>query len=308
MVWIKRIFLFSIVNILVMATVTIVTSFLGVGRYMGPYGLNYGDLMVFCLVWGMAGSFISLAMSRVMAKWMMGVEVIDPNTMHPQQRELLQTVYRLAEEAGLPAHPEVGIYQSADVNAFATGPTKSRALVAVSTGLLNSMTTDERNGVLGHEIAHVANGDMVTLTLIQGIVNAFVMFFARIIGYIVANALRGDRDERPSYMVQTLVTMVLEIFLSILGSMVVAWFSRYREYRADAGGAKYAGRENMVAALQKLQMMHGGPQASSLEPEHEGERAIAAFKITGKSGSFLSLFSTHPPLEDRIARLRAARI
>ena len=308
MVWFKRIFLFAIVNILVMATVTIVTSFLGVGRYMGPYGMNYGDLMVFCLVWGMAGSFISLALSRVMAKWMMGVEIIDPNTMQPQQRELLQSVYRLADEAGLPARPEVGIYQSADVNAFATGPTKSRALVAVSTGLLNAMTIDERNGVLGHEIAHVANGDMVTLTLIQGIVNAFVMFFARVISFAIANALRGDREERPNYFMQSMITMVLEIFLSILGSMVVAWFSRYREYRADAGGAKFAGRDNMVAALQRLQMMHNGPALAAVEPEHEGERALAAFKISGKSGSFLSLFSTHPPLEDRSARLRAARV
>ena len=302
MVWMKRIFLFAIVNILVMTTVTVVTSLLGVGRYIGPYGLDVGNLAVYCLVWGMAGSFISLALSRVMAKWMMGVQLIDPNTNNPDLRDLVSTVHRLADQAGIP-HPEVGIYEGMDVNAFATGPTKSRALVAVSTGLLNVMNKEERNGVLGHEITHIANGDMVTLTLIQGIVNAFVMFFARIIAWGVSQALRGDRDDRGNPMIEMLVTIVLQIVFSILGSMVVAWFSRSREYRADAGGARLAGKPSMVSALQRLQAVYERP----VPEEHpEGDRALAAFKISDRKSGFLGLFSTHPPLEDRIARLRAA--
>lgn len=302
MVWAKRIFLFAVVNILVMVTVTTVTSLLGVGSYIGPYGLDIGNLAVFCLIWGMVGSFISLAISRIMAKWMMGVQLVDPNTHNHELRDLVVTVYRLAEQAGIP-RPEVGVYQSAEVNAFATGPTKSRSLVAVSTGLLNVMNRDDRNGVLAHEIAHIANGDMVTLTLIQGIVNSFVMFFARIIGWAASQALRGDRDERGSPMVQMMVTIVCEILLSILGSMVVAAFSRYREYKADAGGARLAGRPNMIGALQKLQALQG----REVESEHpEGDRALAAFKISGKRGRFAALFSTHPPLEERIARLKAS--
>jgi len=199
----------------------------------------------------------------------------------------------------------VGIYQAADVNAFATGPTKSRSLVAVSTGLLNVMGRDERNGVLGHEVAHIANGDMVTLTLIQGIVNAFVMFFARIIGWAASQALRGDRDsDRGSPMIQMMVTIVCEILLSILGSMVVAAFSRYREYRTDDGGARLAGKANMIAALQKLNALHGRLPEESEHPD--GDRALAAFKINGRRGRFLELFSTHPPLTERIARLQAS--
>lgn len=304
MVWMKRIFLFAIVNILVMTTVTVVTSMLGIGSYIGPYGLDIGNLAVFCLLWGMVGSLVSLALSRIMAKWMMGVQVIDPNTTNPDLRDLVSTVHRLADQAGIP-HPEVGVYQGMEVNAFATGPTKSRSLVAVSTGLLNVMNREERNGVLGHELAHIANGDMVTLTLIQGVVNAFVMFFARIIAWGVSQALRSDRDERGSPMIQMIVTIVLEIVFSILGSMVVAWFSRYREYRADAGGAKLAGKPSMVSALQRLQAVYDRP----VPEEHpEGDRALAAFKISSskRKGSFRELFSTHPPLEDRIARLRGA--
>jgi heat shock protein HtpX len=303
MVWMKRIFLFAVVNILVMVTVTFVTSMLGVGSYIGPYGLDIGNLAVFCLIWGMVGSFISLGLSRIMAKWMMGVQVIDPQTLNPELRDLVSTVHRLADQAGIPK-PEVGIYQGADVNAFATGPTKSRSLVAVSSGLLNTMNKDERNGVLGHEIAHIANGDMVTLTLIQGVVNAFVMFFARIIGWAVSQALRGDRDERGSPMVMMIVTIVCEILLSILGSMVVAAFSRYREYRADEGGARLAGKQSMIGALQKLNSMYG--RNLDRESEHpDGDKALAAFKISGaRKGGLMALLSTHPPLEERIARLQ----
>ncbi|MCX6126032.1 MAG: protease HtpX [Proteobacteria bacterium] len=300
MVWMKRIFLFAAVNILVMLTVTLVTSVLGVGSYIGPYGLNLGNLAAFCLVWGMVGSFVSLALSRIMAKWMMGVKVVDPATNNAELRDLVATVHRLADQAGIPK-PEVGVYEGADVNAFATGPTKSRSLVAVSTGLLNVMNQEERRGVLGHEIAHIANGDMVTLTLIQGIVNAFVMFFARIIGWAASQAMRGERDDRGSPMVQMVVTMVCEIFLSIFGSMVVASFSRYREYRADDGGARLAGKQSMISALQRLNALYG----REVQSEHpDGDRALAAFKISGKYGGIFALLSTHPPLEDRIARLQ----
>lgn len=304
MVWMKRIFLFALTNILVMATVSIVLNLLGVGRYIGADGgLDLGSLAVFCLIWGMVGSFISLGLSRIMAKWMMGVQVIDPSTHNPELRDLVSTVHRLAEQAGIPK-PEVGVYQAAEVNAFATGPTKSRSLVAVSTGLLNSMSRDERNGVLGHEIAHIANGDMVTLTLVQGVINAFVMFFARVIAWGVSQALRGDREERANPMVQMVVTIVCEIALSILGSMVVAAFSRYREYRADAGGARLAGKQSMIAALQRLNSLSGREPE---EPEHpQGDKALAAFKINGRKGKFFELFSTHPPLSERIARLQAS--
>lgn len=304
MVMFKRIFLFMIVNILVMTTISVVTSVLGLRGYMTPYGIDYGQLMAFCLIWGMGGALISLGMSRMMAKWMMGVQVIDQNVADPRLREVVSMVYRLSDQAGLPARPEVGFYDSTEVNAFATGPTRSRALVAVSTGLLNRMNRDEVEGVLGHEIAHVANGDMVTMTLIQGVINAFVMFLARIIGFAIANASRSSDDERPSYMMQSIVTMVLEIFLSILGSIVVAWFSRWREFHADKGGASLAGRGKMIAALQSLKALHEiGPKYES-----ENEKAIEAFKISSRRSGFLSLFSTHPDLDDRIAALKAAQI
>lgn len=302
MVWFKRIFLFMLVNILVMSTISIVTSMLGLRPYMTNYGIDYAQLMVFCLIWGFGGAFISLALSRVMAKWMMGVKLIEPNTTDPRLRELVSMVYRLADQAGLPQKPQVGVYDSPEVNAFATGPTKSRSLVAVSTGLLFRMNREEVEGVIGHEVAHVANGDMVTMTLIQGVINAFVMFLARIIGYAIANATRSSDEERPNYMMQSLVTMVLEIFLSILGSIVVAWFSRWREFRADKGGATLAGRGKMIAALKALKSLHDvGPQY-----EPESQKAIAAFKISSRRSGFLALFSTHPPLDDRIAALESA--
>lgn len=304
MVWFKRIFLFMMVNILVMTTISIVTNLLGLRGYLTPYGIDYGQLMIFCLIWGFGGALISLALSRVMAKWMMGVQLIDETTTNPQLREVVSMVYRLADQAGLPARPQVGFYESPEVNAFATGPTKSRALVAVSSGLLNRMKRDEVEGVIGHEIAHVANGDMVTMTLIQGVINAFVMFIARVIGYAITNATRSDENERPSYMMQSMVTMVLEIFLSILGSIVVAAFSRWREYRADKGGATLAGRGKMIAALEALKTLHNiGP---AVEPE--GQKAIAAFKISSRRGAFLSLFSTHPDLDDRIQALKASQV
>ena len=299
----KRIFLFLLTNILVMATVSILLQVFGFHGYMSAYGIDYQQLMIFCLVWGMGGSFISLLISRWMAKRMMGVHVIDPRRAGGYQADLVERVHRIAKNAGLSTMPEVGIYESPELNAFATGPTKNRSLVAVSTGLLDRMSADELEGVLAHEISHVANGDMVTLTLLQGVVNAFVMFLARVLAFAIAQALR-DRDERGggvSGMAQYAITFVLEIVFMILGSIVVAAFSRWREFRADAGGARLAGRDAMVGALRKLQATY-----EIVDPEAD-QPAMAAMKISSRRGGFLSLFSSHPPLATRIARLEGAR-
>ncbi|MFZ9519482.1 MAG: protease HtpX [Silvanigrellaceae bacterium] len=292
----KRFFWFFAVNILVMATISIVTSALGLNRYMTAYGINYVSLAGFCLIWGMGGAFISLAMSRIIAKFSMGVKLIDPNQAIGRERELLNSVYSLSQKAGLKTMPQVGIYESPDINAFATGPTRNRSLVAVSTGLLNSMSRNEVEGVLAHEVAHVANGDMVTMTLIQGVVNAFVMFFARIIGFVVSQSV--EEKNRP--MVNMIVVLVCDIALGILGSMAVAWFSRWREYRADAGGAQLAGRGNMVAALERLQRGYAYMEADN------APQSVAALRMSNKRSGFFAALSTHPPLEERIARLRSA--
>lgn len=301
MAWVKRIFLFLVLNFLVVISISVLLNVLGVKPYITAYGMDYNALMAFCLVYGMVGAFISLALSRIMAKWMMGVQVIDPNTRDPDLQELVQTVYNLARGAGLSTMPEVGIYNSPEVNAFATGPTKARSLVAVSTGLLNRMGRAEVEGVLGHEVAHIANGDMVTMTLIQGVVNAFVMFLSRAIAFALAQAMRGNRDDREggmSYGMYYITSFVLEIFFMILGSMVVAWFSRYREFRADVGGARLAGRANMVQALEALRRTYG-------MVDETAQPAVQSLKISSKGSGIFRLFSTHPPLEERIARLQA---
>jgi len=290
--WAKRIFLFMAVNILILVTLSVTLNLLGVRPYLTAYGINYTSLAEFCLIWGMGGAFISLGLSRIMAKWMMGVQVIDPAAARGDAAELVAMVHHLATAAGLPALPQVGIYESPEVNAFATGPTKSRALVAVSTGLLNAMGREELEGVLGHEISHVANGDMVTMTLVQGIVNAFVMFLARVIGFFISQQVKEENQR----WVNFLVVIVLEILLSLLGMMVVAFFSRSREFRADAGSAKIAGRDKMIAALENLQRTY--------EPLDTHNQAMATLKISGKSGGFMVLLSTHPPLAARIAALR----
>lgn len=299
MAWVKRIFLFMAVNLLVVVTISLLLNLLGVRPYLNAYGMDYQQLAAFCLVWGMGGAFISLAMSRMMAKWMMGVKVIDPGTRNPEMQDLLQRVYAMARAAGLAQMPEVGIYTSPDLNAFATGPSKSRSLVAVSSGLLERMSREEADGVIGHEISHVANGDMVTMTLIQGVVNAFVMFLARAIAFAITQAMRGERDENrrggvgPMFYI---VSFVLEIVFMILGSIVVATFSRWREFRADQGGARLAGRENMVAALRALQKTYEITDSTA-------QPAMAALRISNKGSGLFRLFSTHPPLEERIARL-----
>lgn len=300
MTWFKRIGLFLAVNVLVMITISLILNVLGVKPYLTRYGLDYQSLVIFCLVWGMGGAFISLALSRIMAKWMMGVKIVPADSRDPDLRELVQMVHELARSAHLPVMPEVGVYESPEVNAFATGPTKSRSLVAVSSGLLHRMKREELKGVLGHEVAHIANGDMVTMTLIQGVVNAFVMFLARAIAFALTMTGRKDNEESHGtpfsyYAVQ----MVLEIVFMILGSILVARFSRYREFRADQGGARLAGRENMIQALESLKKTF-----ESVDPT--AQPAIAALKISSRPGGIMKLFSTHPPLEERIKRLKLA--
>jgi len=299
----KRIFLFILTNILVVATISILLSVFGVTHYVERAGkgfhLNLQKLMIICLVWGFVGAFISLALSKVMAKWMMGLSVIDPRTASGGEAQLVTTVHRLARAAGLTTMPEVAIYESEEVNAFATGPTRSSSLVAVSTGLLHSMSWEEVEGVLGHEIAHISNGDMVTMALLQGVVNAFVMFLSRVVAFAISSAMsRSDEENSFPRMLNFILTIVFDIVFTLLGSMVIAAFSRYREYHADAGGANLAGRGKMIAALDRL-------RKTQEKVDNSEAPALAAMKISNKGG-FLALFSTHPPLEDRIARLKQA--
>src|SRR5688572_13802487 len=290
----KRIFLFLLTNLAIVLTLSVVLSLLGVGNYITPYGLDLEALAIFSLVWGMGGAFISLQMSRFIAKRATGVRLVDGQTGTAELDWLYATVTRLTQQANLPM-PEVGVYDSPEVNAFATGPSKSRSLVAVSSGLLRGMRPEEVEGVLAHEVAHIANGDMVTMTLLQGVMNAFVMFLARVIASVVT---RSDDDRRGGGGMYFLVVIVLQIVLGILGSLITAWFSRYREYRADAGGAHLAGRERMLGALRRLAL-----NSAAVDPSHQ---ALATMKINGVRGWAL-LFSTHPPLEDRIAALQNQR-
>ncbi|MBY0451396.1 MAG: protease HtpX [Bdellovibrionaceae bacterium] len=288
----KRIFLFVATNILIITTISVVMSLLGVQPYLSAKGINYQSLMVFCAIWGFGGAFISLALSRIMAKWMMGVKIIDPETKDRAHLNLVMKVHDFARKAGIEKMPQVGYYEADELNAFATGPTRNRSLVAVSSGLLNNMNENELDGVLAHEVAHIANGDMVTMTLVQGVVNAFVMFLARVIGFFASQFVAEDKRN----IVQFAVVIVAEIALGILGMIVVSFFSRAREYRADSGGAALSSRHNMIAALKRLKLNQQIPQG-------EDQPALASLKISGKAGGFLKLFSTHPALDDRIQRL-----
>jgi heat shock protein HtpX len=286
----KRIGLFLITNLAIVVMLSLVLSLLGVGQYRDAAGgIDITSLAVFCFVWGMGGAFLSLQMSRWIAKRATGLQLIDGRTGRPELDQVYETVARLTRQANLPM-PEVGIYESPEVNAVATGPSRSRCRVAVSSGLLRSMRQEEVEGVLGHEIAHIANGDMVTMTLLQGVINAFVMFFARIIASFMRS---GDSRSGSNY----LVVLVLEIGLGILGSLVTAWFSRQREFRADRGGATLAGRDRMIAALRRL--------AANRELVDTSHQALATLKIHGTRG-WMVFFSTHPPLEHRIAALERA--
>ena len=289
----KRVMLFILTNLAIMVTLSVVLSLLGVAGYIDPDGrLNHSNLLVFAAIFGMGGAFLSLLMSRFVAKRALGVKLVNGHSGNAELDWLHQTVSRLAGQANLPM-PEVGYYESPEVNAFATGPSKSKSLVAVSSGLLRGMRQDEIEGVLAHELAHIQNGDMVTMTLIQGVVNTFVLYLSRVVANIVRNAV----DERNAYLLSFVVTIVLDIVLGILGSMIVAWFSRAREFRADAGAASLTGREKMIAALRRLQSTK--QLVDNRQPE------LATLKISG--GRAMMLLSTHPPLEARIAALESMR-
>jgi len=288
----KRTLLFLATNMAIVLVLSITMRVLGVEPYLNANGLNLGSLLIFATVMGFGGSFISLAISKWSAKKSMGVRVIEtPSTS--TEFWLFETIRKYAAEAGIKT-PEVGIYESPDVNAFATGMSKNSSLIAVSTGLLQTMTRQEAEAVLGHEVAHAANGDMVTLALIQGVVNTFVMFFSRVIGHLVDKLVfKTERGHGPAFFVTMIVA---ELVLGVLASVIVMWFSRQREFRADQGGASLAGRQNMIAALQRLNSLHPQPLPDKM----------AAFGIAGGGGGGIKrLFMTHPPLEERIATLKA---
>lgn len=288
----KRILLFLATNIAVLAVLSISMRLLGIDMYLASTGQDMGGLLVFAALLGFGGSFISLAMSKFIAKRSTGARVIT-EPANAQEAWLVATVRRLATQAGI-GMPEVAIFDSPEVNAFATGARRDSALVAVSSGLLQQMKQNEVEAVLGHEIAHVANGDMVTLTLIQGVVNTFVIFLSRIIGRFVDQVIfKSERGNGPGFFITVIVA---QLVLGIFASIIVAWFSRQREFRADAGGAKLAGRQNMVAALEGLQRAH---EPAALP---EGMKALG---ISGARSRFGRLFMTHPPLPERIAALRA---
>lgn len=296
-----RILLFLLTNAAVLLLISIIFHVLGLGDYMHQRGvpLSLDSLLLSSAVIGMSGSFVSLAMSKWMAKKSMGVHVID-RPANQTEAWLVDTIRRQSQRLGI-GMPEVGIFNTPEPNAFATGMSKNNSLVAVSTGLLQRMNPDEIEAVLGHEMSHVANGDMVTMGLLQGVVNTFVYFFASIAGYVVDRVLlRSDDDDRSGYGPGYYITqMVAQLLLSVIATMIVMWFSRRREFRADAGGAQLAGRTKMVEALRALQQAH--------EP-HDLPGEMAAFGISGGMGSgFSKLFLSHPPLEERIAALQNQR-
>lgn len=289
----KRIFLFILTNILVLITIGVVLSLLGVGSYVNASGgIDFISLLVFSAVVGFTGSFISLLMSKWMAKMMMRVKVLKPDqSLSVYERNLVDRVHRLSRAAGITKMPEVGIYQSREVNAFATGPSKNNSLVAVSTGLLEEMDDAAVEGVLAHEVAHISNGDMVTMTLLQGVVNTFVVFLARIAAWAASRFVR----ESMAPIVHYIAILIFQLLFSILGSLVVCAYSRHREFHADNGGADLAGKDKMVHALRALK--------GYTQRINNDQSSVATLKISGKRG--LSLFSTHPDLDERIRRLEA---
>jgi heat shock protein HtpX len=290
----KRIFLFIVTNLAVMLVLGIAANVLGLNRFLTANGLNLGQLLGFAALMGFGGAIISLLMSKSVAKWSTGAQIIN-DSRDPTHAWLVETVRRFADKAAI-GMPEVAIYDGAP-NAFATGAFKNSSLVAVSTGLLQSMTREEVEAVIGHEVAHVANGDMVTMTLIQGVMNTFVVFLSRVVGYVVDRViLRNDRDGPGiGYMI---TTVVMDMVLGVLAAIIVAWFSRQREFRADAGSAQLVGRKQpMINALARL----GG-----LDPG-EMPKALQSMGISSRPSGIMALFSTHPPMEERIARLQQAQ-
>lgn len=293
-----RIVLFAATNIAVLLVITVVFRLLGLEQAISGYGMNLTGLLIMSAAFGMIGSFISLMMSKTLAKRGTGARVIETPSSE-EEKWLVSTVARLAKDAGI-GMPEVAIFDTPQVNAFATGARRDSALVAVSTGLLASMNRAEAEAVLGHEVAHVANGDMVTLALIQGVVNTFVIFLSRIVGQIVGSLLaRGGDGRGGAYMMGYFIaSMVAQVVFGVLASVIVMYFSRVREFRADEGGARLAGKDNMIAALAKLK---GGHEESDLPDQ------LRAFGISGAKTSFGKLFMSHPPLDERIAALKAAQ-
>lgn len=288
----KRVFLFILTNLAVMVVLAIIVNVLGLNKFITAKGLNLPMLLGFSAVIGFTGAFISLLLSKPMAKWSTGAQVID-SPQNDTERWLVETVHRFADKAGI-GRPEVAIYEG-EPNAFATGAFKNSALVAVSTGLLQNMTQEEVEAVLGHEVAHIQNGDMVTMTLIQGVVNTFVVFISRVVGYFVDRVILRNESDGPG-IGYYITSFVMDIVFGILASIIVAWFSRQREYRADAGAAALMGRKQpMINALARL----GGVEAGELP------KNIAAAGISSKGG-LMALFSSHPPMEERIARLQQA--
>ena len=290
-----RIALFLLTNLAIVIVASITLSLLGFEGYLAANGvdLNLSSLLVFCFVFGMAGSVVSLLLSKTMAKMGTGTQII-ATPRNADEQWLVETVAELAKDAGI-GMPEVGIFQSQTSNAFATGWDRNNALVAVSTGLLSRFSRDEARAVMAHEIGHVANGDMVTLALIQGVVNTFVMFFSRIIGHTIDRAVfKTERGHGPAFYI---TTFVAEIILGVLASMIVFWFSRQREFRADAAGAQLAGAAAMIGALERLRAEQGAPS--------ELPDTMVAFGIRTGGNTMMRLFMTHPPLEERIAALKA---
>jgi heat shock protein HtpX len=289
----KRILLFVATNLAVVLLLGVVARLLGVDRFLYQSGLNLTSLLIFAAIFGMGGSLISLLVSKWIAKRSVGAQVIEqPRTQ--AERWLVDTVRRQAQAAGI-GMPEVALYDSPEPNAFATGANRNNALVAVSTGLLQQMSADEVEAVLGHEVSHVANGDMVTLSLIQGVLNTFVIVLSRVIGYLVDQLLSRGENRGPG-IGYWITSIALEIVFGLLASLIVMWFSRHREFHADAGGARLAGRGKMIAALERLRQLHEPSQLPS---------QMAAFGINGGLGDGLRrLFMTHPPLEERIEALR----
>ena len=288
-----RIGLFLLVNIAVLLVASVALSVLGVGSYLEGTGLNYTSLLIFSAVFGFAGAFVSLFMSRWMAKRAMGVQLIEsPSTQ--KEKWLYDTVTRLCQENKLPM-PEVGIFPSPEINAFATGYSQKASLVAVSSGLLQNMTADEAEAVVAHEVAHIANGDMITMTLIQGVVNTFVIFLSRIVGHFVDRVIfKNEEGHRIGFFITSIVA---QIVLGILASTITMWFSRHREFHADADSARMVGKEKMIAALKRLQQMHPQPLPDEM----------MAFGVSGGGSRFGRLFMSHPPLEERIDSLKALK-
>jgi heat shock protein HtpX len=301
--FIKRIGLFLVVNFCVVITLSLLINLLGVKPYLTKQGLDPKSLLIFCLIWGMGGAFISLQLSKFMAKSFMGIKVLNDNPQNASYQKLVMLTKRLCQKAGLKYTPEIGVYESSELNAFATGPSEKRSLIAVSSGLLYKMTDDELEGVLAHEIAHIKNGDMVTMTLLQGVVNAFVMFLARILAFALLSRGKNE-NSRPSAGSYMLFVFLFEVIFMIAGSMVVAAFSRFREFRADQGGAKTAGTLKMVAALERLksEIFYKDPVHATQAKE---QPALAYLKISGHTPhGLMRFFASHPPLEERIARLK----